>query len=196
MSGLLRKLSAYRLSAERSRAALAAGCVFLSWATAMSGQSAVAPEITVTHPPDASAPYIDGRIPREVLYPSHPPRATPPDRPLANFANSVARNVSAIRVRWFDQVVFKDDAHIVAVLRELLSDPKTDVYGFHIWSFGPTPASIVATVEHSTGKQGQLLVFCTRDIRWAYQDSRGEWWWASPSFDSAQKVCGTSNKPD
>jgi hypothetical protein len=147
-----------------------------------------APGVSVTfaHPPDR-APLFSGYLPPEAFCPpgKNSPRQPgvqisfctiddPGEQgPLAN----VAHDISALRVTWSDTERFKTEAQTEELLRKILSSPTTQTWTSQVWSQGNPRPSVMADIEHRTGRQGRLVVWCDSGLRWVYQDGTDNWWW-------------------
>lgn len=145
--------------------------------------------ITFAHPPEA-APPDGGGLPHEALY---PPGATD-GKEYGPFAKIVAHRISGVSVTWSDPQRFKTEEQTAALLTELLSSTSTRTYTAHAWSYGDGVPSLVATVDHTTGKTGRWIVWCPPiSLDWAYQDENGKWWWGLWDRLKAPmpKSCGT-----
>jgi hypothetical protein len=153
-------------------------------------------KITFAHPqkpPPALTP--EGGLPEQALYPhgrTHPNY----DR---SFADLIAHRISVVKITWFDSKRFRTHDQTLNFLGDLLTNEKTDVAGFHVWSNVDLVPCLTAIVNHVGGSKGRLLVWCydpihanppTRpldspgSLRWAYQDGSGNWWWVSWRFDA------------
>jgi hypothetical protein len=149
-----------------------------------------APGVSVAfaHPPDR-APSFSGYLPPEAFC---PPDKNSPRRPgvLISFCTiddpheqgplaKVAHDISAVRVTWSDPARFKTEAQTEELLREILSSPSTITWTFQIWQQANPRPSVMANVEHRTGKQGRLVVWCDWGLHWVYQDGNDNWWWGA-----------------
>lgn len=154
------------------------------------------------HPPPQ---FVDeGGLTVEALYPrggSHP-------NYRGSFAGLVAQKISTVTVTWSDSKRFKTHLQTKDFVLELLSNAKTETYGFHIWSNLDAAPCLTATVNHVAVSQGRLLVWCNDPVpadlprreypdggvlKWAYQDGSGNWWWAAwggPMRESIGTVTG------
>ena len=144
--------------------------------------------VTFANPPDPPPPLaVEGGLPDEALYPSQ--KTSPPPKSdslaLSTFADLVAHRISSIKVTWSDPQRFKTHTQTQDLLNEVLSNAKTQTYGFHVWSNMDLAPCLTATVTHSAGDPGRLVLWCndpvaanppTRpyasngELKWAYQD--------------------------
>jgi hypothetical protein len=152
-------------------------------------------KITFANPPVPPPPDA-GSLPREALYP--PDMDSKEHGPFTNvvavvrtnvvvtwlgskehgaFTNVVASRISAVTVTWADPKRFKTEKQTEDFLRELLSSTNTQTWTYHIWSYGDGIPSVLAAVEHTAGKQGKWVIWCSPNLYWAYQDQNGKWWW-------------------
>ncbi len=152
---------------------LAAGCAMAVWRVLAEEQVSVEEiKITFAAPPFVSPTNI---LPREARFPQGMDA-----KEHGAFTNIVAGRISALNVTWADTNLFKHQTQIQSLLRELLSSTNTQTWTYHVWSFGDAEPSLVATVDHTAGKQGKWLAWCSPSSPgpyWAYQDGNGKWWW-------------------
>ena len=128
-------------------------------------------KITFSHPPNPPTP------PGDLRYASLGQPGMGPNGHGA-FSDLVANRVSALKVTWSDPTRFESEVQTEELLRLLLTNAKTETTTFHIWSWGDALPNLIATVEHKTGKPGQLILWCPPPgLYWAYQDGDGKWWW-------------------
>lgn len=113
-------------------------------------------------------------VPRDVLY---PPGLDA--REYGPFTNRVAGRISSLNVTWANPKRFKTENQTRSLLRELLCSTNTETWTFHVWSWVEGAPSIVATVSHTNGKQGALMIWYSPSLFWAYKDGNGKWWWGS-----------------
>jgi ankyrin repeat protein len=153
--------------------------------------------VTFANPPDPPPPLaLEGGLPNEALYPSQ--KTSPPPKSdslaLGTFADLVAHRISSIKVTWSDPQRFKTHTQTQDLLNEVLSNAKSQTFGFHVWSNSDLTPCLTATVTHSAGHPGRLVLWCDDPVpanpptqpyasngalKWAYQDGSGRWWWAA-----------------
>jgi hypothetical protein len=130
-------------------------------------------------------------LPREALYP--PGMDSDEHGALINI---VADRISALTVTWADPEIFKTQSQTQDFLRELLSSTNTQTWTVHIWSYVDGVPCVVATVEHTNGRQGKWWVWSSPNVAWAYLDGNGKWWWGLWDYRSSKpKSLGTGGKP-
>jgi hypothetical protein len=95
------------------------------------------------------------------------------------FTNIVAGHIASLDVTWANPNDFKTENQTRKFLRELLSSTNTETWTFHVWSWAEGQPSIVAAVNHTNGKQGAWMIWCSPGPFWAYKDENGKWWWGS-----------------
>jgi hypothetical protein len=93
------------------------------------------------------------------------------------FTNIVAGRISALVVTWADPKCFKGERQIQDFISALLCSTNTPTARLRQWSWGNGMPCLVATVEHTAGKQGQWVVWRYPNLYWAYQDGNGKLWW-------------------
>lgn len=129
-------------------------------------------KITYSHPAGAPPPF-GGGLPYEAQV---PPGAD--TKGHGAFVDLIANRVSGLKVTWSDPARFKSEAQTEELLRLLLTSAKTEMMTYHVWSWVDALPSLIATVEHKTGKPGKFVLWCPPpDLYWAYQDGNGKWWW-------------------
>jgi hypothetical protein len=112
-------------------------------------------------------------LPREALY----PQGAEDGREYGALTNIVAGHIAALTVTWADPKIFKTENQTRDFLKELLSSTNENNWTFHAWSYVDTEPSMVTVVEHTAGRQGKWLIWCSPNVAWAYQDENGKWWW-------------------
>lgn len=148
---------------------LVSGYVLLSGGAFAGARVGVA-DIKITFASTPLAPVAD--LPKEALY---PPGFDSVEH--GALTNIVAGRISALDVAWTDPKFFKTEKQTQNFLRQLLSITNSQTYAFHIWSYGDGVPSVVATVEHTEGKQGKWWVWFSPSLTCAYLDGGGKWWW-------------------
>lgn len=163
-------------------------------------------KITFAVPLDPPPPLDEGGLPKEALYPRHSD-----SNEHGSFANLAARKmISSVEVTWADPYRFKAHTQIADLIRELLSNTKSETYAAHVWSNLDGMPCLTAAVDHAAGSHGRLVVWCADPIpanpptrpyashgtlKWAYQDGTGDWWWATWGFgEPLPKSMGTAVK--
>jgi hypothetical protein len=128
--------------------------------------------ITFARPPDVAPPF-GGGIPYEAQV---PPGAD--TKGHGALADVVGNQISALKVTWSDPARFKSEAQTEELLRFLLSNSKTEMMTYHAWSSLDGFPSVMATVEHTAGKPGRLVIWSPPPgLYLAYLDGNGKWWW-------------------
>jgi len=91
----------------------------------------------------------------------------------------VADRISALTVTWADAKIFRTQSQTQDFLRELLNSTNGLNGKFHVWSQADGVPHVVATVEHTNGRQGNwwIWVWSSSNFAWTYLDGDGVWWW-------------------
>jgi hypothetical protein len=145
---------------------------FLLLCRAFPGEAVKDANISIVFTNLSVTPWLT--LPPEVMNP--PDRDSKEQGPLANL---VAGRISSVTVTWLDPKHFKSHREADKLLRALLQGTNTQTWTYHVWSFADAKPSLIASIQHSVGKEGKWLVWASPSpgVYWAYQDGSGKWWW-------------------
>ena len=147
-------------------------------------------EIKITFAKRQVAPP-SGELPKDAQYPSD---YDADDH--GALTNIVAGRIAALTVSWADPEIFKAQSQVQDFLRDVLCSTNTQMWKFHIWSYGDGIPCVTATVKHTNGRKGLWWVWNRPNLAWAYHDANGKWWWGSWDYRTPKpKSLGLGSKP-
>lgn len=111
-----------------------------------------------------------------------PTRITRDNKDYGALSNIVAGSIASITVTWLSTNIFSTPSQAEAVFRQILSSPTGSIYGGENcrtftrwqWDFEDWQPSAVATIKHTDGQDGYLLLW--GENIFGYRDRTGNWW--------------------